>query len=85
MHLLLSLKRTFAKQEQHAKHALIFEKTSPFLHVSLKVKHNEIPKYFYLFLGALVGVTLPHTKLYKGHFLYPFVVAQPRDPTPKEA
>jgi hypothetical protein len=61
MHLLLSFKRTFTKQEQHAKHALIFEKTSPSLHGSLKVKHNEIRMYFYLFLGALVGVTFsPH-------------------------
>ncbi len=50
-------KRTFAKQEQHAKHAPIFEKTSPSLDVSLKVKHNEIRMYFYLVLGALVGVT----------------------------
>ncbi len=45
MHLLLSLKRTFAKQEQHAKHDLIFEKTCPSL--GLKVKHNA---YVFLFI-----------------------------------
>jgi hypothetical protein len=83
MHLLLSLKRTFAKTGATCKACSYFLKNFSFF----ACKSESEPKrdtYVFLFIfgGLLLVLLFPHTKMYKGHFLYPIVVAQTRDPTP---